>query len=85
VNKVESLRRYGVHPADGDLNEVREMLSVRAARERRHQRDGDTELMELCCVQLFSADFLTDLLLAYCSIDVHLPCGAGLSRRSRDR
>jgi hypothetical protein len=51
--------------------------------------------MKLCCVQLFNAGFLTDVLLvwqpkesswdAHCSIDVHLLCGAGLSRRSRDR
>jgi len=58
------------------------------ARERRHQGDGDTELMKLCCVQLFNGGFLTDALLiwhakesswdAHCSIDVQLLCGAGL-------
>jgi hypothetical protein len=88
VNQDESLQRYGLSPVAGDLDEVREILAVQAARERRHQGDGDTELMKLCCVQLFSAGFLTDALLiwhakesswdAHCSIGVELLCGAGL-------
>jgi hypothetical protein len=65
VNEDESLRRYGLSPAAGDLDEVREILAVQAARERRHQGDGDTELMKLCCVQLFNAGFLTDALLIW--------------------
>jgi hypothetical protein len=63
VNEDESLRRYGLYPADGHWDEVREMLAVQAARERQHQGDGDTELMKLCCVQLFNAGFLPDVLL----------------------
>jgi hypothetical protein len=88
VNEDESLRRYGLSPVVGDLDEVREILAVQAARERRHQGDGDTELMKLCCVQLFNAGFLTDAVLiwhakesswdAHCSIDVQLLCGVGL-------
>lgn len=88
MNEDESLRRYGLSPVAGDLDEVREILAFQAARERRHQGDGDTELMKLCCVQLFNAGFLTDALLiwhakesswdAHCSIDVQLLCGAGL-------
>jgi hypothetical protein len=88
VNEDESLRRYGLSPVAGDLDEVRGILAIQAARERRHQGDGDTELMKLCCVQLFNAGFLTDALLiwhakesswdAHCSIDVQLLCGAGL-------
>lgn len=64
------------------------MLAACAARERRRQGDGDTELMKLCCVQLFNAGSLTDILLiwaakessfdAHCSIDVQLLYGAGL-------
>jgi hypothetical protein len=50
---------------------------------------GNTELMKLCCVQLFSAGLLQDVLLIWrakvasmdadASIDVHLLCGAGLN------
>jgi hypothetical protein len=88
VNEDESLRRYGLSPAAGDLDEVREILAVQTTRERRHQGDGDTELMKLCCVQLFNTGFLADALLiwhakesswdAHCSIDVQLLCAAGL-------
>jgi hypothetical protein len=53
VNEDESLRRYGLYPAGGDLDEVREVLTAQAARERQRQGDGDTELMKLCSVQLF--------------------------------
>jgi hypothetical protein len=65
VNEDESLRRYGLSPVAGDLDEVRGILAIQAARERRHQGDGDTELMKLCCVQLFNAGFLTDALLIW--------------------
>jgi hypothetical protein len=76
--------------AGGDLDQIREILAAQAARERQGQGDGDTELMKLCCVQLFNAGFLTDVLLiwrakesswdAHCSIDVQLLCGAGLEQ-----
>jgi hypothetical protein len=88
VNEGESLRRYGLHPVGGDLDEVRDMLTAQAAREQQRQGDGDTELMKLCSVQLFNAGVLTDVLLiwqakesswdAHCSIEVQLLCGAGL-------
>ncbi|MBV9380796.1 MAG: hypothetical protein JOY82_23070 [Streptosporangiaceae bacterium] len=88
MDEDESLRRYGLHPAGRDLDQVREMLAVQAARERQAQGEGDTGLMKLCCVQLFNAADLTDVLLiwqakesgwdARCSIDVQLLCGAGL-------
>jgi hypothetical protein len=52
------------------------------------QDDQDTELMKLCCVQLFNAGQLSDVLTiwrakesswdAHCSIDVQLLCRAGL-------
>jgi hypothetical protein len=35
VNEDESLRRYGLSPAAGDLADVREILAVQTARERR--------------------------------------------------
>jgi len=60
---------------------------VEAGKERRAQGDGDTELMKLCCVQLFNAGAVGDALAiwraktaswdAHCSIDVQLLCGAG--------
>lgn len=88
MNEDESLRRYGLHPVGGDLDQVRELLIARMARERQSQGDGDTELMKLCCVQLFNAGLPADVLLiwqakesswdAHCSIDVRLLCGAGL-------
>ncbi|SDM40931.1 hypothetical protein SAMN05421874_1791 [Nonomuraea maritima] len=56
--------------------------------ERRAQGEGDTELMKLCCVQLFNAGDLDDVLTIWdakrsswdadSSIDVQLLCGAGL-------
>ncbi|WP_207400505.1 hypothetical protein [Actinomadura roseirufa] len=83
-----NLRRYGLGP-DGDLlAEVRENLRERIAAEHREQGLGNTELMRLCCVQLFNAGDLEDVLLiwqaktsswdAQCSVDVQLLCGAGL-------
>ncbi|MEV0971745.1 hypothetical protein [Microtetraspora glauca] len=88
MNEDENLRRYGLQPSAEDLDEVREMLAAQATLEHRAQGDGDTELMKLCCVQLFNAGSLDDVLCiwqaktssfdAQCSIDVQLLCGAGL-------
>jgi hypothetical protein len=88
MNEDESLRRYGLRPVVEDLDHVRDILEAQAALERREQGDGDTELMKLCCVQLFNAGNLDDVLPiwrakesswdAHCSIDVQLLCGAGL-------
>ena len=89
MNEDESLRRYGLHPVGSDLDQVRELLAAQAAYEWQRQGDGDTELMKLCCVQLFNAGFVTDVLLiwqakesswdAHCLIDVQLLCGAGVA------
>ncbi|MFI7114554.1 hypothetical protein ACIBK9_50160 [Nonomuraea sp. NPDC050227] len=64
------------------------MLRTQAALERGAQDEGDTELMKLCCVQLFNADHLDDVLTIWdarrsswdagSSVDVQLLCGAGL-------
>jgi hypothetical protein len=61
---------------------------LRAEAERRSQGDGDTALTKLCCVQLFNAGVLDDVLLiwqakeaswdAHNAIDVQLLRGAGL-------
>jgi hypothetical protein len=88
VDEDESLRRYGLRPSVADLEQVRELLEAHAALERQSQGDGDTELMKLCCVQLFTVGDLGDVLTIWqakesswdadCSIDVQLLCGAGL-------
>lgn len=89
MDEYESLRRYGLHPVGTDLDEVRELLRDRTLLERRSQGAGDTELMKLCCVQLFHTGVIDDVLLiwsaktasmdAACSIDVQLLCGRGLT------
>jgi hypothetical protein len=88
MTEDELLQRYGLHPTGPDLDQVREILRTAAATERRRQGDGDTELMKLCCVQLFHHGSLADVLLvwqakessldAHHSIDVQLLCGAGV-------
>ncbi|MEV0941340.1 hypothetical protein AB0I90_13305 [Micromonospora wenchangensis] len=85
MNEDESLRRYGLQPSSADLPHIREILRTQADLE---QHDQDTELMKLCCLQLFNAGQLSDVLViwqakesswdAHCSIDVQLLCGAGL-------
>ncbi|MEV4333342.1 hypothetical protein AB0K02_22820 [Streptomyces sp. NPDC049597] len=86
----EGVRRYGLRPVGADLDEVRALLPEHAARERRSEGDGDTELMRLCCVQLFNSGDIDDVLLiwgakkasfdAACSIDIELPAWARARR-----
>ncbi|MEU7979671.1 hypothetical protein AB0B63_14170 [Micromonospora sp. NPDC049081] len=85
MNEDESLRRYGLQPSSADLPHIRKILRAQADLE---QHDQDTEMMKLCCLQLFNAGQLSDVLViwqakesswdAHCSIDVQLLCGAGL-------
>jgi hypothetical protein len=89
MDEDESLRRYGLRPSGRELDAVRALLEAEAAKERRAQGEGDTELMKLCCVQLLNAAEVGDALAiwraktasfdAHCSIDVQLLCGAGLA------
>ena len=89
MDEDESLRRYGLHPFGAHLDEVRALLTAQTRLEKRAQGDGDTELMKLCCVQLYNAGSPEDVLLiweaksasmdAACSIDVQLLCGSGLA------
>lgn len=89
MDEDELLHRYGLHPVGPNLDEVRGLLAARTQLERRAQGDGDTELMKLCCVQLFNAGNLEDVLLIWqaksagmdadCSIDIQLLCGSGLA------
>ncbi|QKW23800.1 hypothetical protein HUT16_36060 [Kitasatospora sp. NA04385] len=88
MDEEESLRRFGLHPTGARLDEVRRLLGERTERERRAQGEGDTELMRLCCVQLFNGGDLDDALLVWnakeagfdaaCSIEIELLLGRGL-------
>ena len=85
MDEDESLRRYGLRPAAADLGDIRTILDTHRELE---WPDQDTELMKLCCVQLFNAGQAADVLRiwrakesgwdAHCSIDVQLLCGPGL-------
>ncbi|MGW1278823.1 hypothetical protein ACWD4V_17960 [Streptomyces tsukubensis] len=88
MDDEESLRRFGLRPARAHLDEIRGLLGEHTERERRAQGGGDTELMKLCCVQLFNSGDLDDALLVWnakesgfdaaCSIDIELLLGHGL-------
>ena len=75
MDEDESLRRYRLRPSGSDLDQIRELLLTQAALERRSQGDGDTELVKLCCVQLFNAgrpeDALTTWHAKTSSFDAH--------------
>ncbi|MEU8022200.1 hypothetical protein ABUL04_08915 [Micromonospora harpali] len=89
VNEDEILHRYGLRPAAEHLDQVRDLLTKQTNLEQQSQGDGDTEVMKLCCVQLFNAGVMSDVLTiwraksaswdASCSIDVQLLCGGGLA------
>lgn len=88
MTEDEHLAAYGLRPRAADLPAVRGVLAAEAARESDAQGEGDTELMKLCCVQLFNSGELADTLLiwraksasfdAASSIDIQLLCGSGL-------
>lgn len=90
MDEDECLHHYGLHPVGTGLDEVRALLGAHIQLERRAQGEGDTQLMRLCCVQLFNAGSLDDVLLIWeaksasmdagCSIDIQLLCGSGLGR-----
>ncbi len=81
------LLRFGLSPSQNQLSEIRETLRNEIAEESRSQGCGDTDLMKLCCVQLFNSGTLDDALLVWRaktssmdtdgSIDVQLLCGKG--------
>jgi hypothetical protein len=89
VTEQESLTRFGISPPEQDIPAIRNILREATEREQMSQGSGDTELMKLCCVQLFCAGRLDDVLDIWrakcssmdagCSIDIQLLCGAGLS------
>ncbi|WP_305789347.1 hypothetical protein [Symbioplanes lichenis] len=85
MNADEALHHYGLHPTGPGLTDIRAML---VAETEAGVDDQDTELMLLCCVQLFNAGDPGDILTiwqakkssfdAHCGIDIQLLCGAGL-------
>lgn len=85
MDEDENLERFGLHPPAGELPEI---LAILASQADLDQDEQDTALMRLCCVQLFNAGRLDDVLAiwqakesswdAHCSLDVQLLCGAGL-------
>ncbi|MFI7553237.1 hypothetical protein ACIBQ2_26245 [Micromonospora sediminimaris] len=89
MDEDELLHRYGLHPAAEHLDQIRDLLTAQTELERQSQGHGDTEVMKLCCVQLFNAGVMSDVLTiwrakssswdASCSIDVQLLCGGGLA------
>lgn len=93
LDEDELLERLGLAPAACELDAVRALLADQTARERRCQGDGDTDVMRLCCVQLFSAGELRDVLPIWAAktasfdaagaVDVQLLCGAGLEATKR--
>ncbi|MFD8207008.1 hypothetical protein ACFV2S_11470 [Streptomyces sp. NPDC059695] len=90
MDEDEWLARHGVRPDERGLDEVRTLLAEQIRLERESQGYGDTILMRLCCVQLFLAAALEDVLLIWsaktaswdadCSIDIELLCAAGLEQ-----
>jgi hypothetical protein len=89
MNAEASFRKFGVRIKPGQAAEVREILEAEAAREL-EAGEGDTELMRLCSLQLFSLGLEEDILRIYTakmssmdagiSIETPLLCGPGLSR-----
>lgn len=65
MDEEECLHRFGLRPGAADLGDIRTLLSEHTERERRAQGEGDTELMKLCCVQLFNGGDLDDALLVW--------------------
>jgi hypothetical protein len=88
MTEDEHLAAFGLRPRTEDLPVIRSLLAAETSQESTTQGEGDTEVMKLCCVQLFNSGELADSLLiwrakeasfdAACSIDIQLLCGPGL-------
>jgi hypothetical protein len=90
----ESLARFGLVPAEGDLPQIRELLAREAEAERTvGGRGREEDLALLCCVQLFSRGMAEDILRIWDAkmsgfdmgsvVDVQFLCGAGLDATKR--
>lgn len=85
----QSLREFGLVPADEALPTIRAILADEADAERTGRPRAD-DLALLCCVQLFSRGLLEDVLRIWdakqsgfdlgCYLGVQLLCGAGLAQ-----
>jgi hypothetical protein len=84
----ECIDRFGLQPDQQHLAAIRSILKEQIDAERQQQGLGDTELIKLCCIQLFSVGDVSDIELIWhaktssmdadASVDVQLLCGAGL-------
>lgn len=82
------LNKFGIVPEDNNLSEIRVILKGEIEKEKKSQGTGDTELMKLCCVELFSRKYYDDIFLiwkaktasfdSYNSIDIQLLCANGV-------
>ncbi|MFB6839963.1 hypothetical protein [Streptomyces sp. NPDC056361] len=90
MDEEEWLAHHGLRPDGRGLDEVRALLAEQIRLERESQGYGNTILMKLCCVQLFLAALLDDVLLIWSaktaswdadrSIDIELLCAGGLEQ-----
>jgi hypothetical protein len=88
MTEDDLLERFGLPPHESALDEIRSILERESARERSEQGAGDTEVIRLCCAQLFSHGHTDDVLRIWSaksasfdadiSVDVQLLCGPGL-------
>ncbi len=82
------LKQFGLVPQEEALDQIRSLLNEETNKERQEQGKGDTELMKLCCVQLFSKKHYEDIFLIWAAkiasfdtqfaIDLQLLCANGL-------
>ena len=90
MDESAALAKFGLMPDAAQCAEVRALLEAETANEREAQGRGDTELMRVCCVQLFNLGAVDDILRIWAAksasmdangaIDMQLLCGAGLER-----
>ncbi|BBA32872.1 uncharacterized protein sS8_0907 [Methylocaldum marinum] len=88
MNVEELLDKFCLRPSTESIPAIRSLLGEQAEKEQHAQGAGDTELMKLCCVQLFANEDVSDSLPIWkaksssmdadASIDVQLLCGGGL-------
>jgi hypothetical protein len=90
MTEDEHLAAFGLRPRPEDLPAIRLVLTAETSQESAAQGEGDSELMKLCCVQLFNSGELAHVLLiwqakkasfdTFCSIGIQLLCGSGLNQ-----
>ena len=88
MTEDEALSRFGLAPTASDIPAVRDILTSQII--AAENEDDDSELIKLCCIQLFSAGDPSDAILIWAAkrssfdnginIEVQLLCGAGVER-----